>query len=74
MSSYDHLKVTHDGHVATVEIDRPPFNHVSVELMKDLADALETLDGDGKTRAGAAVHAAGRAEPVLRQRARPARR
>ncbi|MBR7621473.1 enoyl-CoA hydratase/isomerase family protein [Phenylobacterium sp. 20VBR1] len=50
MSSYDHLKVTHDGHVATVEIDRPPFNHVSVELMKDLADALETLDGDGKTR------------------------
>lgn len=51
MSSYDHLKVTHDGHVATVEIDRPPFNHVSVELMKDLADALETLDGDGKTRA-----------------------
>ncbi|CAN5784541.1 enoyl-CoA hydratase/isomerase family protein [soil metagenome] len=51
MSSYDHLKVTHDGHVATVEIDRPPFNHVSVELMKDLADALEILDGDGKTRA-----------------------
>ena len=51
MSSYDHLKVTHDGHVATVEIDRPPFNHVSVELMADLADALETLDGDGKTRA-----------------------
>ncbi len=51
MSSYDHLKVTRDGHVATVEIDRPPFNHVSVELMKDLADALETIDGDGKTRA-----------------------
>ena len=51
MSSYDHLKVAHDGHVATVEIDRPPFNHVSVELMADLADALETLDGDGKTRA-----------------------
>lgn len=50
-TTYDHLKVTHDGHVATVEIDRPPFNHVSVELMADLAEALERIDGDGVTRA-----------------------
>ena len=40
----DHLTVTLDGHVATVMIDRPPNNHVSVELMADLADALENLD------------------------------
>ena len=51
MSSYDHLKVSLEGHVATVEIDRPPFNHVSVELMADLASALEAIDADTATRA-----------------------
>ena len=34
------------GHVAQVEIDRPPHNHVSVELMTELADALLDLDED----------------------------
>jgi enoyl-CoA hydratase/carnithine racemase len=40
------VTVTKDGHVATVEIDRPPHNHVSVELMSQIADALEGLDAD----------------------------
>ena len=47
----DHLKVTLEGHVATVTIDRPPNNHVSVELMHDLADALENLDNSNNCRA-----------------------
>ena len=47
----DHLKVTLEGHVATVTIDRPPNNHVSVELMSDLADALESLDNSNNCRA-----------------------
>ena len=47
----DHLTVTLDGHVATVTIDRPPNNHVSVELMADLADALENLDNSNACRA-----------------------
>ena len=47
----DHLKVTLEGHVATVVIDRPPNNHVSVELMSDLADALEGLDNSNNCRA-----------------------
>jgi enoyl-CoA hydratase/carnithine racemase len=34
------------GHVAQLEIDRPPHNHVSVELMTELADALLALDED----------------------------
>lgn len=46
----DHLTVTLDGHVATVTIDRPPNNHVSVELMADLADALENLDNSNDCR------------------------
>ena len=47
----DHLTVTLDDHVATVMIDRPPNNHVSVELMADLADALENLDNSNACRA-----------------------
>jgi enoyl-CoA hydratase/carnithine racemase len=42
----EHVTVQVDGHVAIVTIDRPPHNHVSVELMRDLADALEAVDGE----------------------------
>jgi len=47
----DTVRVHADGHVAVLTIDRPPHNHVSVELMGDLADALEAVDADGKLRA-----------------------
>ena len=47
----DHLSVTMSGHVAIVEIDRPPYNHVSVPLMADLASALEALDAATDCRA-----------------------
>ena len=30
-----------EGHVLVVTIDKPPFNHVSVDLMSDLADCLD---------------------------------
>ncbi|HOZ27770.1 MAG TPA: enoyl-CoA hydratase/isomerase family protein [Hyphomonadaceae bacterium] len=45
------IHITRDGFVATVTIDKPPINAVSVDLMRDLADALEMLDKDGVTRA-----------------------
>jgi len=45
------IHISRDGFVATVTIDKPPINAVSVELMRDLADALEMLDKDGVTRA-----------------------
>ncbi len=45
------VHITRDGFVATVTIDKPPINAVSVDLMRDLADALESLDKDGLTRA-----------------------
>jgi enoyl-CoA hydratase/carnithine racemase len=48
---YGELSVTRHGHVALLEIDRPPNNHVSVELMRDLADALEAIDGELELRA-----------------------
>jgi enoyl-CoA hydratase/carnithine racemase len=46
----DHVKVAADGHVAVVTIDRPPHNHVSVEFMRDLADAFEAIDGEIELR------------------------
>ena len=45
------VHISRDGFVATVTIDRPPINAVSVDLMRDLADVLEALDKDGVTRA-----------------------
>ncbi|HEX4183143.1 MAG TPA: enoyl-CoA hydratase/isomerase family protein [Caulobacteraceae bacterium] len=48
---YGEVAVTRHGHVAMLEFDRPPNNHVSVELMRDLADALEAIDGELELRA-----------------------
>ncbi len=45
------VSVRMDGHVAVLEIDRPPHNHVSVQLMRDLADAFTALDEDKDCRA-----------------------
>lgn len=47
----DHLTISTEGHVATAIIDRPPNNHVSVDLMRDLADAMEAMDRDNGVRA-----------------------
>jgi enoyl-CoA hydratase/carnithine racemase len=46
----EHVKVAMDGHVAVVTLDRPPHNFVSVDFMRDLADAMEAIDGS-KARA-----------------------
>ncbi|MBL8772776.1 MAG: enoyl-CoA hydratase/isomerase family protein [Phenylobacterium sp.] len=46
----EHVSVAVDGNVAVVTIDKPPHNHVSVELMRDLADALDAIDGETALR------------------------
>ena len=38
------ITLRRENHIAVLEIDRPPHNHVSVELMRDLADALDIID------------------------------
>lgn len=45
------LTVERDGPVALCTIDRPPNNHVTVGLMRRLADALDELDADRGCRA-----------------------
>jgi 2-(1,2-epoxy-1,2-dihydrophenyl)acetyl-CoA isomerase len=39
------------GHVSLVELCRPPDNYMSVPFIGQIADALETCQGDGDTRA-----------------------
>ena len=50
-SAYGEVSLTREGHVAILEIDRPPNNHVTVELMRDLADALSDIDSETELRA-----------------------
>lgn len=49
-SKYADISVAVKGHVAEVEIHRPPFNHVSVDLMRSLADAFAACDADANVR------------------------
>src|SRR5476649_1061722 len=49
-SSYGEVSLARDGHVAVLEINRPPNNHVTVELMRDLADALGDIDAERDLR------------------------
>jgi len=57
---YGDISLRRDGHVALLEIDRPPVNFVSVALMRDLADALDDIDADTSLRASV-LAAAGKA-------------
>jgi enoyl-CoA hydratase/carnithine racemase len=57
---YGEVSAKTEGHVAILEIDRPPNNFVSVELMKALADALDDVDGETNLRASV-VCSAGKA-------------
>lgn len=50
-TQYGEVSIARDGHVAMLEIDRPPANFVSVDLMAALSDALEDLDGEDAIRA-----------------------
>jgi enoyl-CoA hydratase/carnithine racemase len=57
---YGEVSARVDGHVALLEINRPPNNFVSVELMRDLADALADVDAEPFLRASV-LAAAGKA-------------
>ncbi len=43
--------VSQDGHVGVVELRRPPHNFVDPTVLRALADAVESLDGDPDCRA-----------------------
>lgn len=45
------VKVSRDGHVGLVVLDAPPSNHVTVELLIELVEALQAFDADDACRA-----------------------
>lgn len=47
----DHVSVALNGNVAVVTLNRPPHNFVSVDFMRDLADACEAVDANPDARA-----------------------
>ena len=49
--SYREIGVSHDGHVATVEMRRPPHNFFDSALVAEIGDAFERLDDDPDCRA-----------------------
>lgn len=49
--TYTDIAVTLDGMVATVEIQRPPFNFFDFELIGAIADAFDDLDANPECRA-----------------------
>lgn len=47
---YDDIAVTVDNFVATVEIQRPPYNFVDYALIQQIADVFEAFDNDTGVR------------------------
>lgn len=48
---YGDVHLTHDAHIAHVTIRKPPHNMMSVDVARDLADALEAVDAELDIRA-----------------------
>ncbi|HEY5209753.1 MAG TPA: enoyl-CoA hydratase/isomerase family protein [Stellaceae bacterium] len=44
------IAVRAEGAVAIIEIDRPPHNHVTVDLIRELAGVLDAIDADKALR------------------------
>lgn len=45
------IDISHKGHVATIEIRRPPLNYFDLDLITGIADALDRFDADPAVRA-----------------------
>lgn len=48
---YPDLGLSFDGHVAVVELQRPPHNFFSIGLIQAIADCFEDLEADARCRA-----------------------
>ena len=51
MSSYTDIAVEITGHVATIEIQRPPLNFFDILLIRQIANALDEIDANPEVRA-----------------------
>ncbi|MGP9813126.1 enoyl-CoA hydratase/isomerase family protein [Rhodopseudomonas sp. NSM] len=51
MTQYTDIAVETNGHVALIEIRRPPLNFFDIALIRQIADALDAIDADPEIRA-----------------------
>ncbi len=51
MAGYETIAVAIEGHLATVELCRPPNNFFDIGMVRELAQAFESLDADPQCRA-----------------------
>ena len=51
MGPFKDIAVEKTGHVALIEIRRPPNNFFDIALIQEIASALEALDQDADCRA-----------------------
>ena len=65
MGPFKDIAVEKTGHVALIEIRRPPHNFFDIPLIQEIAAALEALDADADCRA---VVLGGAGQVVLRRR------
>ena len=65
MGPWQDIGVETSGFVTLVEIRRPPNNFFDIALIRELAGALEALDGDRSCRADRARRAG---QSILRRR------
>ena len=49
--SFDDIEVTIQGHIAIIEIQRPPHNFFDYSLIQQIASAMEGVDKDTNLRA-----------------------
>jgi len=50
MSSMSAVQIVHHGSIALVEFERPPHNHITVQLARELADAFDAVDANPELR------------------------
>lgn len=51
MTTYKDIAVETRGHIAIIEIRKPPFNFFDIMLIQQIADALDAIDADPEIRA-----------------------
>lgn len=49
--AYEHIAVSEDGHIGTIEVRRAPNNFIDTDMVGEIADALEAWDKDPEIRA-----------------------
>ena len=71
MGPFNDIVIETTGHVALIEIRRPPHNFFDIALIQEISTALEALDEDINCRA--AVLALSRESDLLERQAEPTR-